>query len=192
VRASLGWKLPVGVAIALHLAEQAVGHGIFHDVLPPLGRRVVASIAAPICLGALLAYALRQPRGFAAAWALLGHPASAPLALLAVTAMLWVDGVPLVAVHLGLTLLVGACTIRSDHGLRALTDAAPVRFVGTVSYGMYLFHVSMVTLSKRVLPPAWSGTGWVFALAFALTLAAAAASHRWFEQPFLRLRDRLR
>ncbi|APR86135.1 acyltransferase 3 [Minicystis rosea] len=189
VRTARGAAVPVVTALLLLLVDQGIEHGLFLD-LPPLARRMLASIASPICMGALLAYALRGSRSFAAMWTLLGHRVSAPLVLFAVMAMLHFDSVPLVAVQLGLVLLVGACTIRPDHGLRALTDAAPVRFIGTVSYGIYLIHVSMITLARGVLPSAWRSPVWVFLSAFALTLAVAAASHRWFEQPFVRLRHR--
>ena len=60
---------------------------------------MIASIASPILLGALLACALHLPRGFAAAARVLGHRASAPVVLLAVVALLVVDGAPLLALQ---------------------------------------------------------------------------------------------
>jgi peptidoglycan/LPS O-acetylase OafA/YrhL len=194
VRRARGWRAPVGAALFLLAVDQSMEAGLFPGALPPgsLGRRMMASIASPILLGALLACALHWPRGFAVAARALGHRAGAPLLLLAVAGLLAVDGAPLLAVQLALALLVGACCVRADHGLRAVTDAAPVRWVGTVSYGMYLLHVSAITAAKRLLPAAWSVTPCVFALALVLTLAAAGASYRWFERPFLRLGDRFR
>ena len=193
VRPSRGWLFPVVAALLLLAADQGVEHGLWLGALPQdsTGRRMVASIASPILMGALLAFLLDRPRGFAVAERVLGHRASAPLALVAVVAMLAADGVPLVAVQVGLVLLVGACCVRPDQGLRWLTDAAPVRWLGTVSYGMYLLHVSAITAARRVLP-AGSSVPVVFGVAFALTLVAAWASYRWFERPFLGLRDRWR
>ena len=66
----------------------------------------------------------------------------------------------------GLAVLVGACVVRPDHGLARLTDAAPVRWVGTVSYGMYLLHVSAITAARRLLPVG-SSVPVVFAVAAA-------------------------
>jgi peptidoglycan/LPS O-acetylase OafA/YrhL len=194
VRATRGWRVPAVAALFLLVADQSMERGLFTAALPPgsLERRMIASIASPIVLGTLLACALHGPRGFAASARVLGHRASAPLLLLAVVGLLAVDGAPLLAVQLALALLVGACCVRADHGLRAVTDALPVRWVGTVSYGMYLLHVSAITAATRLLPHAWGVTPCVFALAFALTLGAAGASYRWFERPFLRLGDRFR
>jgi peptidoglycan/LPS O-acetylase OafA/YrhL len=192
VRASRGWLFPVLAALLLLAAGQAVSHGLFPLALPPesLGRRMVASIASPILLGALLACLLDLPRGFAAAERVLGRRASAPLALGAVVTLLTVDEAPLFAVQVGLALLVGACCVRPDHGLARLTDAAPLRWIGTVSYGMYLLHVSAITAARRLLPAA--SVPVVFVVAFAGTVVAAAVSYRWFERPFLGWRDRLR
>lgn len=193
VRASRAWRFPVLAALLLLGADQAVEHGLFLAVLPAdgLARRMVASIATPILLGALLAFLLDARRGFAVAARVLGRRASAPLAFGAVVALLAADAVPLVAVQAALALLVGACCVRPDHGLTALTDAAPVRWVGTVSYGMYLLHVSAITAARWVLPVG-SGVPAVFGVAFVVTLGAAAASYRWLERPFLGLRERLR
>ena len=193
VRATRGWLFPVLTALLLLAVDQAVAHGLFPAALPPggLARRMVTSIASPILLGALLACLLDLPRGFAAAWWLLGHRASAPLALAAVVALLAASGAPLLAVQLALVGLVGACCMRPDHGLARLTDAAPVRWIGTVSYGMYLLHVSAITAARRLLPVG-SSVPVVFVVAFALTLVMAAAAYRWLERPFLGLRDRLR
>jgi len=193
VRASRGRLFPVVAALLLVAAGQAVAHGLFPGALPPesLSRRVVGSIATPILLGALLAFLLDLPRGFAAAARVLGRRASAPLALAAVVAMLAVDTVPILVVQVGLALLVGACVVRPDHGLSWLTDARPVRWIGTVSYGMYLLHVSAITAARRLLPEGCS-VPVVFAVAFAGTMVAAAGSYRWLERPFLGLRERLR
>jgi peptidoglycan/LPS O-acetylase OafA/YrhL len=194
VRATRGWLFPVGAALLLFASDQAAEQGYLNGIAPPSGlaHRMIASLATPILLGAVLAYALDRPRSFAVTNRLLGHRASAPLALFAVAALLCADGPPLVAVHAALVLLVGACCLRPDHGLRRLTDAEGLRWIGTVSYGVYLLHVSAITAWKRLLPAAWISTPLVFALAFAVSVALAGASFRWFERPFLKLGDRFR
>ena len=194
VRAARGWLFPVSFAALLVVADQGAEQGYFDRIWPSSGlaHRMIASISTPICLGAVMACALDRPRSFAVVARLLGRRASAPLAFLALAALIYADGPPLLAVHVALVLLVGACCLRADHGLTRLTDAAPLRWIGTVSYGVYLFHVSAITAWKLVLPTSWISAPLVFGLSFAVSLAIAAASFRWFERPCQSLGDRFR
>ncbi len=193
-RAARTSLLPVATATLLLLGDQAAEHGLFASLLPTggLALRVLTSVASPLCLGVLLAHALHRPRPFSLAYLLLGRRAAAPLCLLAVLALLAADGAPLWTVQLALALLVGACSIRPDHGLRRLTDARAPAFIGAVSYGMYMLHVSAITFVKQLLPAQHHSAPRIFFPAFALTLLLAAASHRWFERPFLRFAERFR
>lgn len=173
--------------IALDLAvERAPG------LLSPLLHRVVTSFAAPIGLGACLAVLADDPAGFRALYALLGRRASAPLALAAVLGLLAWDGAPLFAVHVALSLLVASCTLRPDHGLRRVTSAPLLVSIGVVSYGIYLFHVPVIGLLRRVAPPLRGSAPALFALAFPVTWGLALLSHRHFERRFLDLRRRFR
>jgi peptidoglycan/LPS O-acetylase OafA/YrhL len=69
---------------------------------------------------------------------------------------------------------------------------APIRFLGKISYGLYLIHLFMWPLVDwlavhssviRDLPP--------FAARFGLTVLLAAAMWRFVEAPILRLKERL-
>jgi peptidoglycan/LPS O-acetylase OafA/YrhL len=73
-----------------------------------------------------------------------------------------------------------------------LLSLRPLRWLGRISYGAYVFHdllnIEILDLVKRHtghyrLPST--------VLALAITLLLAWASFRWFETPFLRLRDRV-
>ena len=194
LRATRGFLVPVALALLFVAVDQASEQGLFAAVLPGggLAHRMITSISTPICLGGLLAFALDRPRSFAVMARVLGHRAGAPLAFLGLAGLIYADGPPLFAVHAALVLLVGACCLRADHGLARLTDAAPVRWIGTVSYGVYLLHVSAISAWKRILPAAWLSAPLVFALSLAVSLALAGASYRWFEAPFLRLGNRFR
>lgn len=192
-------KAPRGLmplaALALLAADQSVELGIVGASWPELARRMVASIASPICMGALLACALDDGRGFTHLRRLLGWRASAPLALLVLAVLVAGDGVPLVLVELTMTLLVGACVVRPDHGLRGLLEARPVRFVGTISYALYLVHVAAITavklLALAIAPSLAESAPFVFVGGIALAVPLAYALHRLVDVPLQPLRARL-
>ncbi len=188
------WMLPTALALGLLAVDYAIVYGLGTSLLPPggLGRRIAGSIASPICTGALLAMALHTQAGFVLLSPLLARPYSALLALALVVLAACIDGVPLWLAQLLLTLLVGACCARPDHGARWLTDARVLRWVGTVSYGTYLFHVAIITLARRTFPTALAGAGQVFSVALPASVAVASASYVWLERPVARLRARFR
>ena len=45
--------------------------------------------------------------------------------------------------------LVGACCYRPDHLLRPLLANSVVRYVGTISYGIYLLHMLALNFCKK-------------------------------------------
>ncbi len=180
-------------ALVLLAADQGVELGVVGEAWPELARRMVASIASPIGMGALLACALDDARGFAYLRPLLGGRASAPVALALLAALVALDGSPLVLIELAMTLLVGACVVRADHGLRGLLEARPVRFVGTLSYALYLVHVAAITAVKRLAPGLAESAPFVFACGgLALGIPLAYALHRLVDVPLQPLRARLR
>jgi peptidoglycan/LPS O-acetylase OafA/YrhL len=67
---------------------------------------------------------------------------------------------------------------------------APLAHIGQISYGLYLWHYPVVVVGMDILPrsiPLWAR----MLLVTALSITTAEASHRWIEQPFLRLKGRL-
>jgi peptidoglycan/LPS O-acetylase OafA/YrhL len=190
------WLMPVA-ALLLLAADQSVEVGVLGSSWPELARRIVASIASPICMGALLACALDDELGFTRLRHLLGWRVSAPAALVVLAAVVADGRVPLVLVQLAMTLLVGACVVRADHGLRALLELRPVRFVGTISYALYLVHVAAITavklLAHAVAPSLAENAPFVFVTGgLALAVPLAYALHRFVDVPLQPLRARLR
>lgn len=185
------WRLPVLVALGAFGLDFALEHGAFPSQIPAggLGFRMLTSISAPICLGALLAHGLHEPSSRRVFVRLLGARSSAPLAL-GLLALSVIGDPPLVVTHLAMVALVGAVCVRQDHGLaRVLTRPAP-NFVGKVSYGVYLFHVSVITATKAFLPGANAVI--LFLVALPVSVLGAGLSYRYFESPLLALRDRFR
>jgi peptidoglycan/LPS O-acetylase OafA/YrhL len=92
---------------------------------------------------------------------------------------------------LGAALVIGAAVVRLDQPMLRPLGTRPMRYVGRISYGMYVLHplafscatilIGEQTLAQRAVYMA-AGTG--------LSIVVAAASYRWFESPILRLRHR--
>lgn len=173
----------LGVRLGVSWAEKA-GHMPAEWLLS----RVVMSVAPSICLGCLAAYVLHWRRGFEWAWGLLGQRWSAPLALGLTLVTVWVPDMPHLLQALCMVLLVVACCIREDHGLAGPLRLRPVAWVGVVSYGLYLLHMLVLNVVRRVLP--WEEP-WVVCLGMlVVSVAVASVSYRFFETPFLRLKER--
>jgi peptidoglycan/LPS O-acetylase OafA/YrhL len=186
VRGRAAPALAMFAAIAL---DFAVEHRMLGLAWPPGAVRVVSSFAAPIGLGALVALVLDHPRGYRWAHTLARNAAAAPLALLAVVAMLLVDGVPLVVFDAALALLVMTLVVAPRSGLDRVLNHPVALHVGLVSYGIYLLHVPALALARAglrallaTLPSPWM----VFLIGLPLAIGAATLAHRYVERPFLR------
>ncbi len=72
----------------------------------------------------------------------------------------------------------------------------PLAALGRISYGFYVWHVVLLDWTRAALAdaavPGGRGAGYVVSgsVTFVLTVAVAWASHRFFERPFLRLKER--
>ena len=73
---------------------------------------------------------------------------------------------------------------------RVLAHPAAV-FLGTISYGIYLWHVTVIEALQRLgLLPSWHPFLSLAALVLALTVLVSAASWFWWERPLLRAGSR--
>jgi peptidoglycan/LPS O-acetylase OafA/YrhL len=102
--------------------------------------------------------------------------------------------VPLPSMHLVWTYLasavilgfVVAATLGSGHSVLA---TRPLVYLGRISYGLYVFHVPVLAEASPLHD--WQLPWFVrLPIAFGLTVAIAALSYRFLEQPFLRLKER--
>ncbi len=204
------WWMPLAIILSLAGIDMAMeicaGLGIINYPWTTTSR-FVTSIASSICLGCGLAYLFHRPGGFKIAWKVLGSRAAAPVAMLLLlgTYLLYQHGVglgeediahqhlmvlffepPLI---LAMVLIVGACCIRNDNGLSLILGNPVVRYIGTISYGLYLLHMLAMNATKRVR----SQHDWLFfVIALVISIAMATVSYWMYEQPFLKLKNRFR
>jgi peptidoglycan/LPS O-acetylase OafA/YrhL len=154
-----------------------------------LSVRILASFAPPICMGCLAAYALHSPRGFAWVYRALGHTWMPPLLLVLVLAAVATDGTPYWLTSVVMTALVVSSCIRTDHLLMPALTLRPIRYVGMISYGVYLLHMIAWNAVRRALPE--QGFAVNLVLTLGLSVLMAGLSYRYFESWFLRLKERL-
>jgi len=89
-------------------------------------------------------------------------------------------------------LLVGALMVQVIIFSRTRSwgwlDAQPLRYLGQISYSLYLYHPAIGYQVFKRMPgaPMWQSVG----IALALTILAASLSYYCIEKPFLRLKDR--
>jgi peptidoglycan/LPS O-acetylase OafA/YrhL len=96
-------------------------------------------------------------------------------------------GRPLVALASGVMLVA---FIGATGPARILTSRGLV-YLGKISYGLYVYHMAGVLIAEHILRNnATGGHRGAALLGFLLAIAFSAISYRWFESPFLRLKDR--
>ncbi len=195
VRAQLGFVLLI---IAL-VGNQAVNFGLFDGWIRQVyGTGEVPNILqitfTPIILGVLLGRLLHSPRSFAAfAWWIGRRSSPILLAIvlggLLVLAPLDLAGWPRALIQVVMTLLVGSLMIREDHWAAGLLRWPPLRRIGIISYGAYLYHMTAIHAARAILGRFETNNPWLmFVLATALTMILAEVSFRLLEIPILRLK----
>jgi peptidoglycan/LPS O-acetylase OafA/YrhL len=193
------WFTPVIVMLVLIAANEIVklyaGYSFFLTgySLPIL---IINSISTAICLGCLAAYTLHRKRSFAMAWRVFGQRWSAPLFM---TIMLLVCAVPndailhvfrMFYICVAMTLAIMACSIRGDHALVPLLANPVARYIGMISYGMYLYHPFGINITDRFFSfsKEWPLVQFFFVTVSTATLATI--SYFIYERFFLKLKSR--
>jgi peptidoglycan/LPS O-acetylase OafA/YrhL len=102
-----------------------------------------------------------------------------------------VAGWPRLAIHASMAALLCASVIRENHVLRPVLRVWPIRRIGVVSYGMYLFHMLVRHLiDKAAQRVGGCSEGLFFVALLLLTWAVAETSFRLYESRFLALKSR--
>jgi peptidoglycan/LPS O-acetylase OafA/YrhL len=190
VRFARKWQTPVLILTTVLLIHAGAVWGVSQGYLNArqLWVRVLLEIAAPIVLGCLAAYALDRPAGFRTAYLFAGQWWSVALSAVLLILGLALPGTPMILVYLAMAYLVTACCIRSDHPLRAIFANPVVRYIGAISYGMYLLHMLANNAARRIAPGL--GGAATFVITVVVAIALASASYQLYERRFLKLKER--
>ncbi|WNG22694.1 acyltransferase [Cystobacter fuscus] len=154
--------------------------------------RMLDSISISICMGCLAAYLTHFPRSFAWTWKVLGQPWSVPVLVMLAAAAVRYRETPLGVSSLLFTALVVAMCIRPRHVLAPLVEHPALGYVGSITYGVYLMHMLSLHLVRRLVPHDLVPFPLVlhYVLTLAVSIGLATLSYRYFETPFLRLKNR--
>ncbi len=88
-----------------------------------------------------------------------------------------------------LLMIIGLVDVKRGPVARAFSSP-PLRAVGRVSYGLYLWHIPAILLCGRVVREAGVASELKYPLAIVAMTAATIVSYRFVEQPFLRMKHR--
>lgn len=191
----------LAVVVPILVLNQVVNFGFLDSWLRGVGlayeeHPILQATFTPLCCGFLLAIALanRSVQRLAARLAP-GH-ALAPLCLLLLaTASIpgELRGWPRLSFHLVATGLIGAIVLNPTHWVSRALEWRPVAYVGKISYGIYLLHLLVIYVVRRLASPELLDTpGAVFLLSLTVTVFLASLSYIYFERPLLQLKDRYR
>jgi peptidoglycan/LPS O-acetylase OafA/YrhL len=186
-------RAAVPVLLGFIALNQCVNFRLITGVPP---RQISEITYTPICLGVLLAHLLNDGRTFAWLWSWLGQR-WVPLVLLGGLVLACnypgtdLMGWPRLLIQLLMTLLLASCVVREDHWLNDVFGWPAARRIGVVSYGMYLYHVFVIYVLDAMLEKAKLVQFVMFLLSVILTMLVAELSFRFYETPFLRLKERL-
>ena len=173
-------------------------------ILPPFGVLPDVKLPAffrettfgPILLGVGLALVLDSPRGHRWVSRVLGYRLSpvfaGALVLVACShPAADISGWPRLAIHGSLLALVASCVVTERHAAAPFLALWPMRRIGAVSYGIYLYHLLVRHGVAKVMSLGGVSSSIVFFAATALTSwAVAEISYRLFEVRCLALKER--
>lgn len=190
------WLLPVVLALIvlapLYRLTIVAGASPFRDVLLPAQTDALAA-GALLCLAmrearlAPLLAGLSRPRvRWGAVWLVIVFCAMLPLGVPPVAVLAWVI-VPVLKSVAAMALIAGA--VAGARDLRLLSSP-PLVWLGTVSYGLYVYHYFVPQAVARYIPlladPESAGLK-LLRLAVWLVIALGMAAASWYlvERPFL-------
>ena len=180
----MAFALGAGAALPRIETRQAV------FVLPVMSYTALLS-------GALAAVLLDGPAGFRRLAALCGFRGAPVVFLVLLLGWLQVSpenlkSWPGAVMCLLMTLLLVSLVVREDQALRPLLTLPPVRRIGEISYGIYLYHLIGLHIANELvgrLLPEGPARPWVTTLIYVpVSILIAEVSFRTFERYFLSLK----
>lgn len=193
-------KHSLTLLVVLLLLSEAIQFGLLDGPLANLGFSATEpgmlreTTFAPILLGVLLAHAFHHRKSFDLFARLAGArwmPALWGVLIVLACAFFPKDliGWPRPVIHILMFLFLGSVVVHEDHILASLMRLKPIVRLGTLCYGMYLWHMfvqfGITTAINKGMPQVLEFPTLLFA-----TWVVSELSFRFFEKPFLKLKHR--
>lgn len=161
----------------------------------PLDFRLPPATYAPIIMGSLAAIVLDKRAGFDILQRIAGGYATALLGFIALTVVIYlapadVRGFPNLAIHTAMTFTLIALVVREKGILSPFLNQPFIARIGTVSYGIYLYHLLALDIVNRIGGRLFGElNAWAVLIVYcALSYLIAEISFRTLESWFLRFR----
>ncbi|MFT6310274.1 MAG: peptidoglycan/LPS O-acetylase OafA/YrhL [Porticoccus sp.] len=157
---------------------------------------ILENIAIPICVGVLLAHAMDHQTSFKKMFHLIENKLSFVIFSLISLILICYTNELLIVSYVALALALASAIISNNHSLNRILNSRFFVEIGTVSYGIYLFHMLALNLSRKLLPSQDNFTDLIlyeaslFMLTSLIAFLVAKLSFRYFESYFLALKDR--
>jgi peptidoglycan/LPS O-acetylase OafA/YrhL len=184
---------PVVVMVGVIVFAAATKWHFFDSWLPPdtLRHRITISVSVTMGMGVLLAHLLHNHRGYELARKLIGWRWCSVAAFIVLVGCMSIRQMPPLVIHCAMALLIGSCVIRENHALAPVLGSRIMRHLGVISYGMYLLHMLVFNVVKRVpYPLGLQHPMWHFWCTLIGVALVATISFRYYENYFLRLKAR--
>jgi peptidoglycan/LPS O-acetylase OafA/YrhL len=192
VRWLSNWYGPVSFMLGLILAKFVVNYlvsdGALNDQL--LWVRMVQSIAYPICIGCIMAYVLNDRWCFERVIIIVGWRGSGVIFLAGILATAALRPEPFFIISLLMVCLVASVCVQQHTFLAHLLSNRAMRYVGQISYGMYLLHMLGMQLARAIIQRFGGGSVGTFFIASLMAIVLASISYWTFERWFLKIKKR--
>ena len=163
----------------------------------PLLLQITDAPYAPILTGALLALIANTKRGHAALYRALGARWTSGalvvvfVAVLSLTPSTNIEGWNNPIIHLSMTALIAALVLRPNTLVSKCFEIPFIRRIGTVSYGIYLYHLIGLDLTSRVFAKLGVQNEWLLLVAYSMvSYVMAEISFRTLETYFRKFRPK--
>lgn len=159
---------------------------------------ILQSTFTPILFGVALAHILHSEAGYNKMARVLGDKWAAPLLAVGLIVICNIprlgtdiSGTTRLVMQLAMVLLLAACVIREDHWLEPLFRNKVLVRLSAISYGMYLYHMLVRHVAGAVLSRLGLQVPFdLFVITLIGTIIVAELSFRYYEKPFMRLKER--